>query len=110
MLSLYKALLDLRRREPALSVGSYTPLASAPGVLAFQREYDGRVLTVLLNLTQEPKVLELPDQLRGASLLLASDAVDNPKSAPASFERSAMCELPPDTAYILARREASNGT
>nr|MBP7569556.1 alpha-amylase [Acidobacteriota bacterium] len=38
MLTLYKRLLDLRRREPALAVGSYRQLPAPPGVLAYSRD------------------------------------------------------------------------
>ena len=53
MLSLYRALLALRRAEPALSVGSYLPVEGTDeDVLAFERrdEATGRGLLVALNL------------------------------------------------------------
>jgi alpha-glucosidase len=53
MLSLYRALLALRRAEPALSVGSYVPVEGAEeDVLAYERrdEATGRRLLVALNL------------------------------------------------------------
>ena len=53
MLSLYRALLALRRAEPALSVGSYAPVEGAEeDVLAYERRDDatGRRLLVALNL------------------------------------------------------------
>ncbi len=53
MLSLYRALLALRRAEPALSVGSYVPVEGAEeDVLAYERRDDatGRRLLVALNL------------------------------------------------------------
>ncbi len=53
MLSLYRALLALRRAEPALSVGSHVPVEGAEdGVLAYERRGGaaGRRLLVALNL------------------------------------------------------------
>jgi alpha-glucosidase len=48
-LSLYRALLELRRREPALSSGSYRPVAAGDGLLAYVREAGGRRFLVALN-------------------------------------------------------------
>lgn len=53
MLSLHRALLTLRRAEPALSVGSYVPVeGTEEDVLAYERRDDvtGRRLLVALNL------------------------------------------------------------
>ncbi len=54
MLSLTKALLTLRRAEPALAVGEMRLLDAPDGVLAYERTHEGRTLTVLLNLTARP--------------------------------------------------------
>ena len=53
MLSLYRALLALRRREPALSVGEFEPLPMADGVLAYRRQSGDRTICVYLNLTDD---------------------------------------------------------
>jgi alpha-glucosidase len=60
MLSLYRALLALRRAEPALSVGAYAPVAvDADEVLAYERwdEATGRRLHIALNLGNRPREL-----------------------------------------------------
>jgi alpha-glucosidase len=54
MLALYRALLRLRRAEPALAVGRFEPVAATDCVLAFRRGHDGRELLVALNLRGEP--------------------------------------------------------
>ena len=54
MLALTRALLTLRRAEPALELGRITLLEAPRGVLAFERRHGGRVLRVLLNLTSDP--------------------------------------------------------
>jgi alpha-glucosidase len=54
MLSLYRALLRLRRSEPALSVGSYVLVAATDRVLAYERRHGGRRLLVALNMGGEP--------------------------------------------------------
>jgi len=73
ILSLYRALLALRRSEPALAVGRYDPLSLAPGVLSFQRSAAGRTLTVVLNLTPDSKSFELPSALGAVRPLLSTD-------------------------------------
>jgi alpha-glucosidase len=54
MLSLYRALLRLRHSEPALSVGSYVPIAATDRVLAYERRHGERRLLVALNMGGEP--------------------------------------------------------
>lgn len=58
MLNLYRMLLALRRTEPALSVGKIHLLDGSDGVLAYEREADGRTLRILLNLTSEVRMAE----------------------------------------------------
>ena len=50
MLSLHRRLLELRRREPALQVGSYVPVGLSGSVMAYLREHEGRRFLVALNL------------------------------------------------------------
>jgi alpha-glucosidase len=72
MLALYRALLQLRRAEPALSVGEYVPVAATESILAYERRIRTRRLLVALNLTPELAGKELA-QLNGR-LLLSTDA------------------------------------
>ncbi len=65
MLHLAQRLLELRAREPALSRGSWAPLAVEGDVLAYAREHEGRRAAVLLNLASEPRVVGLPPSVRG---------------------------------------------
>jgi alpha-glucosidase len=53
MLTLYRSLIALRRSEPALTSGGYTPVRAADGVLAYRRDN----VLVALNLTGEPRSL-----------------------------------------------------
>jgi alpha-glucosidase len=64
MLSLYRALLRIRRVEPDLERGPFRWLAGAPGVLAFQR---GTGVVCVANLAADP--VDLPD---GEVLLVSS--------------------------------------
>lgn len=54
MLTLYRKLIELRRREAALSIGSYAPVAAHGDVLAYIREHAGRRFFVALNLSHRP--------------------------------------------------------
>jgi alpha-glucosidase len=74
MLSLYRRILALRRREPALSLGDYASIAAEEGFLAYKRRYGRRELVVLLNLTDEAQVLRHVGTTALGELLLSTDA------------------------------------
>jgi alpha-glucosidase len=57
MLSLYKALIRLRRESDLLSVGAFRIMRAEDGVLAYARELQGRQLLIALNLTSHHRVL-----------------------------------------------------
>lgn len=59
LLHLYKRLIELRRREPALSVGAYEEMACEGDVLAWLRSSGLDRFLVALNLGIEPMVLPL---------------------------------------------------
>jgi alpha-glucosidase len=69
-LELYRALIALRRAEPALREGTYRSLDAAPDVFAFVREHDGRRLLVALNFSPFPR--PLPAHAVGGRLLLST--------------------------------------
>jgi alpha-glucosidase len=55
MLSLYWRLIRLRRQEPALAEGQYTPVYADQQMIAFTRSLEGHAsFLVLLNLTHRP--------------------------------------------------------
>jgi alpha-glucosidase len=54
LLTLYRRLIGLRRLMPALSVGSYRPVAARGDLLIFVREHLGVRLLVALNLGDQP--------------------------------------------------------
>jgi alpha-glucosidase len=61
MLALYRKLLHVRRREPSLSIGLYTPLPAQGDVLAYRRQFEGsRRFLVVLNLASEATVFQAP--------------------------------------------------
>ena len=60
MLALHRALIDLRRSEPALGVGDYATVACEDPVLAYVRRHEGREFLIALNFAPEPARLQLP--------------------------------------------------
>jgi alpha-glucosidase len=59
MLRLYQRLIALRRSEPALSMGTYTPVVAEGAVLAYIREAQGKRFLIVLNLGPGPGQLAL---------------------------------------------------
>ena len=80
LLALYRELLALRRATPALSVGDYAPAASDSDVLAFERMQDDDRLFIALNLSAEPRALNLPAGTTIGDILLSTleDASPSP--------------------------------
>ncbi|HET9140518.1 alpha-amylase family glycosyl hydrolase, partial [Actinophytocola sp.] len=60
VLSLYRALIALRRSESALSIGAYQRLAADAGLLVYRRRHDGRSLVVALNLESCQRIVPVP--------------------------------------------------
>lgn len=58
MLALHRALLELRRREPALHVGEWAPLDAEGDVLAYLRTHGDTRFLVALNLGAEPAAFD----------------------------------------------------
>jgi alpha-glucosidase len=57
LLQLYRALIALRQKEPALTLGCYRPLRSTNDILVFERTLDGTTLLIALNMVHEPRKL-----------------------------------------------------
>ena len=54
ILSLYKALIRLRKQWPPLQSGSYLPIAAQGDLLLYRRQSEGRAIVVALNLGPDP--------------------------------------------------------
>jgi alpha-glucosidase len=63
ILSLYKALIGLRKKIPQLVSGNYVPIAADGDLLLYRRQSEGKAITIVLNLGAEP-------------VSIASDAAD----------------------------------
>src|SRR6476646_5261706 len=73
MLSLYRALIALRRREPALSIGVHVKAEAIGSVLTYRRFHAGRWITVALNFADEPQMFNKP---RDQDAILISTHLD----------------------------------
>jgi alpha-glucosidase len=69
LLWLYRALIALRRREPALSIGDYAPLRSRNDIFTFMRRHQSDEILIALNIASEPRRLMLN---RGGGVLLST--------------------------------------
>jgi alpha-glucosidase len=58
ILSLYKALIGLRKKLPQLASGDYVPIAAQGDLLLYRRQSEGRAVVVALNLGADPVSLE----------------------------------------------------
>ena len=72
LLRLYRALIALRHKQPALTLGRYEPLRSTNDILRFERSYQGETLLIAVNLVHEPRKLDGSQQ----STLLLSTEID----------------------------------
>ena len=69
LLTLYRRLIDLRRSEPALSIGSYSTLPAEEDLLAYVRREADRQFLVVLNLGHEPERHESSLMVEGRIVL-----------------------------------------
>ncbi len=73
MLTLFRCLAYLRRKLPALSIGSYRPLdTGSSSVLAYLREYEGNQVLVALNFSAAQRVLNLTDTGKRGEVLCST--------------------------------------
>jgi len=95
MLHLYRRLLALRKARPELRHGDLTLLEAPDGVLAFSRSCDDGICHILINMTDEQVQLDESLAPLGATIALASDAVEpvEPAHRPA--------HIGPDQALIV---------
>jgi alpha-glucosidase len=67
--NLYRRLLSLRKKVPALSTGSYRPRLVDEDLLVYVRELDDTTLLVVLNLTSDAQVLSFEHGTPGKVLV-----------------------------------------
>ena len=74
MLTLYRRLIALRRRQPALNRGNYEALETEGEVLAYARNGEGQRLVVLLNFGASPAPISPALMPRQPIVLASTDA------------------------------------
>lgn len=74
ILAFYRRLLQLRRKEPALQAGTYTPAGQKKGLFAFVRELDESAFLVAANMGPTRARLAVPRHLDAVGeIVLATD-------------------------------------
>jgi alpha-glucosidase len=72
ILSLYKALIDARKKLPQLVSGDYVPVAAEGDLLLYRRQREGQAVTIALNLAAEPVSLASDVLGHGSEILLST--------------------------------------
>jgi alpha-glucosidase len=73
MLMLYKDLIDLRRREPALTLGRYLAVETSGDVVAYARDWDQRQFLIVLNFGPKPVTFALPDEMTTGQISIGTN-------------------------------------
>jgi len=96
ILTLYRRLIEFRRRHLALSVGSYAHLATDEHVLAYERRHGAERLLVMLNLGHHPRTIPVPQGDVQAKVLLSTHLDRDQENAGTEIE------LRPDEGVIVS--------
>ena len=72
ILTLYHRLIELRRAEPALSVGEFAPLPAGGDLMAYVRKVNERRLLIVLNLSAKAQSFSIAELQCHGSLLLTT--------------------------------------
>ena len=72
ILSLYKALIDLRRKSPPLMSGTYVPIVAQGDLLIYRRQGDAEAVVIALNMGAEPVSIASETIGLGGEILLSS--------------------------------------
>jgi alpha-glucosidase len=72
ILTLYRRLIELRRSEPALSVGDFAALPAGDDLIAYLRKVGERRLLIVLNLGPQERRFNISELEAQASLLLST--------------------------------------
>ena len=73
LLTLYRRLIELRRAEPALSVGDYAAVPSGDDLMAYMRKAGERRLLIVLNFSAQPQTFNASDLQARAAVLLSTN-------------------------------------
>ena len=100
LLNWYRGLIALRNAEPALAVGSFTPLSVRDQpVFAFLREHEGATLLVLINYARTPATHALPAGFKAADWQPVF-----PQGAASPFATANTVKLAPQQVLVLKKK------
>jgi alpha-glucosidase len=71
--NLHRRLIALRRREPALSIGSWQPLATQGDLVIYIRAHGGARFLVALNLGHQPMHMDFGDEKLAGRVVLSTE-------------------------------------
>lgn len=77
MLSFYRSLIALRKRQPALQTGKYKPVYSDKQLIAFIRENEIDRFLVVLNLSHRPGYLRPKNETFEGEIIISTEAERN---------------------------------
>ena len=103
LLNWYRALIKLRRRQPALQSGSYKPVRVENDVFCFERQLGEDRILVALNFSSKVSKLSLPTPGHWNLLLSESGITGQGKTAPLL---SGQTNLPPNGLLIAQDRSS----
>jgi alpha-glucosidase len=86
LLNLYRRLIALRRTRPALTRGSYRPVAASGDLLVYVRAHGDDRILVALNLGAEPVALELTETMLKGRILVSSAGDRDDEAVQASLD------------------------
>jgi alpha-glucosidase len=95
---LYRRLIALRRKRPALVLGSFRPIVATGDLLLFVRQYHAESLLIALNLGNASATASLPKGANGAVLLSTHIGRDNERvtdALPLGANEGIVIELAP---------------
>jgi len=72
ILTLYRRLIELRRGSAALTGGSYSEVTAHRDVLAYERQADGDILFMALNLGRDPHAIAVPAGRIAGTIVLST--------------------------------------
>ena len=79
LLTFYRRLIELRRAEPALSVGDYAAVPAGDDLMAYMRKARERRLLIVLNFSAQSRSFDVSDLQARAAILLSTNLDRKPE-------------------------------
>lgn len=72
ILSLYRRLIELRRRDSALSLGSLRAVETHNDVLTYHRKHGSEMVVIMLNFSNDQRIVARPNSPQAPHLLFST--------------------------------------